>query len=161
MDTLVAPIPGAPPLRRYAPPAVYRGATPAAGAEFTQKVDDGKCWRLLTLFVRLGTDANVADRTLRVLYRDAEGNVLHVNGNPVTYPASTTAEDFSFSCWHPRGEWEVAATNLVPLAPMLLWPGWDFHIDVVNIQATDTLTLIRFTAEKFYAPGAADYDLAG
>ncbi len=157
MDALVAPVLGAPPLRRFSPPEVVRPATPAAGAGFTQKVDDGKWWRLLSVFVRLNTSADVADRTLRVEYRDADGNLLHVNGNPVTYPASTSNEDFSFSVWHPQGEWEVATTNLVPLAPMLLQPAWEFRIAVTNIAATDTLTLIRYQVERFYAPRVEDY----
>lgn len=158
MDTLVAPVVGAPPLKRFAPPTLVKAASPAAGAEFTQAVDDGHWWRLLTFFVVLGTSAAVADRTLRMEYRDEADNVYHVNGNPVTYPASTTAEAFSFSVWHPRGEWEVSLTNLVPLAPVLLQPGHDFHIEVTNIQATDTLTGIRYIVEKFYAPKSAEYD---
>lgn len=156
----VAPVLGAPPLRRYAAPYAVRGVTPAAGANFTQEIDDGKWWRLLSLYVQLDTDANAANRTLRIEYRNDEGALLHVNGNPVTYPASTTAEGFSFSVWHPQGEWEVSTCNLVPLAPMLLQPSWDFRIAVTNIQAGDTLTLIRYTVEKFYPPDASDYDYA-
>lgn len=155
---VVAPVLGAPPLRRFSPPEAVRGVTPSAGANFTQEIDDGKWWRLLSLFVRLNTDANVAARTLRIEYRNDEGALLHVNGNPVTYPASTTNEDFSFSVWHPRGEWEVATTNLVPLAPMLLQPAWDFRVAVNNIQAGDTLTLIRFVVEKFYPPDSSEFD---
>lgn len=154
---IVAPELGAPPLRRFAPPALVVGASPGAATEFTQEINDGMWWRLLTLFVRLTTDANAANRTLRIEYRDEAANLLHVNGNAVTYPASS-AEDFSFSVWHPRGEWEIEPdTNLVPLAPLLLLPSWDFNINVDNMQAADTLTRIRFVVEKFYPPESADY----
>lgn len=154
---LVAPVIGAPPLRRFSPPELVVGASPAAGAEFTQEVNDGYWWRLLTLFVSLDTDANAADRTLRLEFRDEAANIYHVNGNPVTYPANSV-EAFAFSVWHPRGEWEVEPdTNLVPLAPLLLPPSHDFHINVANIQAGDTLTLIRYTVEKFYPPDSSDY----
>jgi hypothetical protein len=155
---LVAPELGAPPLRRYSPPALYVGANPGNATEFTQEINDGLWWRLLTFFVRLTTDGNAANRTLRIEYRDDAGNLLHVNGNAVTYPASST-EDFSFSVWHAIGEWEIEPdTNLVPLAPMLLQPSWDLNVNVDNMQATDTLTRIRFTVEKFYPPDSADYD---
>lgn len=158
---IVAPELGAPPLRRFAPPTLASGASPAAGAEFTQEINDGLWWRLLTLFVRLTTDANPANRALRVEFRDEAANLLHVNGNAVTYPATST-EDYSFSVWHPRGEWEIEPdTNLVPLAPLLLQPSWDFIINVDNIQATDTLTRIRFVVEKFYPPDSSEYDPGG
>lgn len=153
----VAPDLTVPGLRPFAPPFAVLGASPAAGAEFAQGIDSGHWWMLLSLFVRLTTDTNAANRTLRVEYRDEADNIWHVNGNPVTYPASST-EDFSFSVWHPQGEWEVApTTNLVPLAPMLLQPAWDFHIEVDNIQVGDTLTRIRYVVQKFYAPSADDY----
>lgn len=156
MDALAAPALGAPALRRQSPTQLVVGASPAAGVDFVQAVNDGLWWRLNSLFVRIVTSADAADRTLRVVYRDQEDNVYHVNGNPVTYPASST-EDFSFSAWHPRGEWEVDATNLVPLAPLLLQPGHDFAIVVTNIDNTDQLSRIRYTVEKFYAPTADEY----
>lgn len=158
---LVAPELGAPPLRWYAPPYRVNGASPAAGAEFTQEIDDGKWWRLLSLFVRLTTDGTAANRTLRVEYRDEASNILHVDGLAATVAASLTA-DYSFSVWHAVAEWEVEPdTALVPLAPMLLHPSWDFHVNVDNIQVGDTLTRIRFVVEKFYPPDSDDYDPRG
>lgn len=153
---VAAPLLDAPPLRRYGGPVYVRAASPAPGAAFVQAADRGFYLRLVTLFVRLVTDANVADRTLRLEYRDAEANVYDVAGNPVTYPASST-EDYSFSAYQSRGEWEVAATNLVPLHPILLPPTHDFRIAVNGIQATDQLSRIAFVVERFYpadqAPG--------
>lgn len=158
---VAAPAFGSPPLKRYAAPFTVQGANPAAAAAFVQQIDDGYWWRLLTVSVRLNTDATAANRTLRVEYRDTENNVVSINGNPVTYPAATADEDFFFSVWHPRGEWEVATANIVPLSPMLLQPGWDWRIGVTNIQAGDTLTVIRFTVEKFYPPESGDYTVPG
>lgn len=156
---MVAPVVDAPPLVRHAPPELVIAASPAAGAEFTQAVD-GYWWRLLTIFVRIVTDANAANRTILIEYRDQAGNVYHRNGNPVTYPASQT-EDFSFSCFHPRGEWEVSATNLVPLAPLMLPPTHVFAIAVTNVQATDQLSRIRYVVERFKIPSSDDYTAYG
>jgi len=150
MHALRTPLIDAPPLVRYGLPEYVQAASPAAGAEFTQAIESRYHTRLISLFVRLVTDANVANRTLRLEYRDAEGNVFDVCGNPVTYPANST-EDYSFSVFQPRGEWEVAATNLVPLHPILLPPTFDFHIEVNNIQVGDQLSRIRFYWERFYS----------
>lgn len=153
----VAPELDAPELMRRAPPELVIAAAPGAGANFTQAVNDGTWWRLVSIAVRLDTDANVANRTVRVEYRGADAIAFLVCGNPVTYPASTVAEDFYFSAWQPLGAWEVGTANLVPLAPMLLQPGQDFRIAVTNIQAGDTLTRIRYVVEKFWIPGAEAY----
>lgn len=149
MSTLVAPVLDAPPLRRYGLPEYMQAASPAAGAEFVQAIAGPFHTRLLTLFCRLVTSADVANRTLRLEYRDAEGNVFAVCGNPVTYPASST-EDYAFSAFQPRGEWEVAATNLVPLAPLLLPPTFAFAIAVDSIDNTDQISRVRFVWERFY-----------
>lgn len=154
---LVAPELDAPPLARFAPPDLVFPATPAAGANFTQAIDDGRWWRLLALTFRLNTDANVANRTVRIEYRGPDAVPFLIAGNPVTYPASTTNEDFSFSIWQPQGSWEVGAANLGTLAPVLLQPGWDFRLTIVNIQAGDTITRIRMLVERFWAPSADDY----
>ena len=148
----LAPLLDAPPLRRYGLPEYERRDNPAAGAEFTEELGRRFYVRLVCLFCRIVTDATAANRTVRLEYRDAADRVFHVNGNPVTYPSSTT-EDFAFSAFHDRGEWEVAATNLVPLAPILLPPTFDFHIEVNSIQAGDQLSLISFIWERFPTEG--------
>lgn len=159
MDVLT-PALGAPPLRRFAPPMLVNAASPAAGANFSQAVDDGKWWRLLALSVRLNTSADAANRTLYVEYRDEAGVAYSRDGNPVTYPASTTDEDFFFCAFRSHGEWEVDAANIVPLMPLLLQPAHSFLIVVDNIDNTDALTRVRYIVEKFYPPVAADYEYA-
>lgn len=150
MSGLVAPLLDSPPLRRYGLPEYVQATSPAAGGGFTQEVTGSFYVRLVCLFARLVTDANAANRTLRLEYRDADGNVYDVMGNPVTYPANTT-EDYSFSAFQAVGEWEVDATNLVPLHPVLLPPTHDFTLTVDNVQAGDQLSRIRFVWERFYS----------
>lgn len=145
-----------PHLRPHGFPYVRREAAPAAGAHFVFTVS-GEFWIvLLALFVRLSTDATAANRTLRLEYRDDADNVYDVMGNPVTYPASTVSEDFAFSIFQPRGEWEVASANLVPLHPLPLSPTHDFRIFLNNIQAGDTLTLVRFVVQEFYSAAPSE-----
>jgi hypothetical protein len=144
-----APLLDAPPLVRHGLPIYETRANPAAGAQFTETIDGNFLTRLVTLSVRIVTDANAANRTLRLEYLDTQGNVFAVAGNPVTYPANST-EDYFFDVWQGQGEWEVNAANLVPLKPLLLPPTFAFRIAVNNIQATDQLSRIRFTWEQFY-----------
>lgn len=157
MHGLVVPELDAPALRRVAPPELVIAPTPAAGVNFTKAVNDGYWWRLLAITCRLGTDATVANRTVRVEFRGADAVPFVVCGNPVTYPASTSSEDFFFSVWQPEGAWEVGGANLGILAPVLIQPTQDFRITVVNVQAGDTLTRIRYMVERFWPPSSDDY----
>lgn len=154
---LAAPEIGSPPLVRHAPPELVIAQAPVAGANFTQAVNDGYWWRLLAITCRLDTSAAAANRTVRLELRGGDGIPFIVSGNPVTYPANTAAEDFYFNVWQPQGAWEVGVANLVPLAAVLLQPGQDFRLTVVNIQAADTLTRIRYLVERFEAPGGDFY----
>lgn len=157
MSSVVAPELGAPPLIRHAPPELVIAANPGAGALFTKPIDDGYWWRVLAIACRLTTDANAANRTLRVEYRGPDQVPFILAGAASTYPANTTAEDFSLSVWQPQTAAEVGAANLAPLPGVILQPGQDFRINVVNIQAGDTLTRIRYIVERFVAPSSDVY----
>lgn len=151
MSSLVAPVLDSPPLRRYGPPELVFGANPAAGAHFAAEVGQGYWARLLSVHVRLVTDANVANRELVVEYRDVQDQRFALYGAPVTVPASDTV-DYVFSVFQPRAEWEVDSAVIVPLGADLLYPGTDFRLFVVNVQAGDQLSRIRFQRERFYPP---------
>lgn len=153
---LVAPLLDAPPLRRQSPPTVYRGVNPAAGANFVQSVDDGLWWRVVSIFARFTPSADVASREVTIDYRDQEDSTYARFGAPLTVPASDTT-DFYFSAFRKYADWEVNSTVLVPIDPIILPPSHDFSIVIVNIQTTDTLTRIRFIAEKFYPASSDDY----
>lgn len=154
--SIVAPDLDAPPLRRQSPPTVYRGADPGANTNFTQAIDDGLWWRLVSLFVRLTPDANAASREVTIEYRNEADDVYARFGAAVTVPASDTT-DFYFDCFRTTDEWEVNSTVLVQLSPIILPQGHKFGIVLVNKQAGDTLTRIRYIAEKFYPPTAEYY----
>ena len=153
MSGLVAPVLDAPGLVRYGAPELMFGASPAAGADFVHDDDAGYWWRVLSVHVRLVTDANVQDRELVVEYRDVQDQRFALYGAPVEQTASTTT-DYVFSVWQTRAEWPVDASVLVPLGADLLYPGCDMRIHGVNLAAGDQLSRIRFQVERFYPPDA-------
>lgn len=138
-----------PPLIRVGLPEYVKGAQPAAGASFTDRIPGQHAARLVTLFVRLVTDANVADRTVIVQYLDPEGNPVLVVGAPVTQSASAT-NDYAFQAFLGRSDWPVGDTILVTLPPLLLIPTFSWTITIDNVQVGDQLSRIRFIRETFY-----------
>ena len=149
MHALREPDLDSPPLVRYGLPEYVLGASPAAGAHFTQAVDGNFFARLISVHCRLVADANAANRTVCVEYRDGAGNRYMLSGTATLQTAGTTA-DWIFSAFQPQTVAAVDTTNLVPLVPMLLLPTHDFRIFVSNVQAGDQLSRIRFTWERFY-----------
>jgi len=150
---LVAPVLGAPPLERYGQPEYVLGDSPAVAEHFVGPIGGGYLHRLLSIHVRLVTDATVADRTVLVEYRDDADRRYMLSGAPVTQPASTTT-DWTFDVWQEQAEWEIDATVVVPLKPLILFPTHDFRVFVDAIQVGDQLSLVRFWRERFY-PGDA------
>lgn len=84
MSTVLAPVLDAPPLQRIGLPEYVKAASPAAGANFSQAIDGSNFVRLVTVWCRLVTDANVGNRTVYVEYRDPEANTVLIAGAPVT-----------------------------------------------------------------------------
>lgn len=151
-----------PALQRYGVPERVAPTSPAAGADFTQTVDGAFYARLVAVFVRLVTDANVANRLVVVDYRDSAGNRYDVQGPNSTQAASTTL-DYCLSAFQADEKANIDGTALATLHPMLLLPSDQFRIHVQNMQVGDQLSRIRFTWERFYSdvqlPGRdqADY----
>jgi hypothetical protein len=151
VTSLVAPLVDSPPLRRYGPPELMFGTSPAAGADFSFADSSGYWWRLLSLHARLVTSADAADRQAVVEYRDVQDQRFNLYGDPVTTPANTTI-DYVWSVWHPEGVWPVDSTIIAPLGWDLLYPGCDFRLHVAALDNTDQLSRIRFQVERFYPP---------
>jgi hypothetical protein len=164
MSRARAPLVGAPPLIRYGNPQLVIGASPAAGAHFSFDIPGNYYTRLISVFCRLVTDANVADRTVLVEYRGDDAQRFALSGGSLTQAASLT-RDWAFNVFQPASVSGLDSTFLAPLAPIMLTPGMDFRIFIANGQATDQLSRIRLVLEQFYtddegAREAAEY-LAG
>lgn len=138
-----------PPLYRYGLPTFERPDSPAVASHYTQAVDGAFYLRLVSVFCRLVTDANVANREVVLEYRDAAANRYAVHGSAVVQTAGLT-RDYYFGAFQPQVVTVVDGTHLVPLSPTLLPPTHDFRIFVVNVAAGDQLSRIRVVAERFY-----------
>lgn len=127
-------------------------ANPSAGAGFTRTLDGRYTVRPLALHFRIVTDANVANRTVYVQYRDAEGVAFASMLAPLNITASTTV-DFSF--WRGLGQpdWIGTTPIVVPLADLLLLPGYQIVVTVDTVQAGDQLSRIRLLQESFPTDG--------
>lgn len=131
----------------------FLGASPAAGASFTQAMEGRYTTRLVSLHCKLVTDANAANREVVLEYRNDQNVRYALMGAATTVPDSTTVY-YEFNRSQPVAEWPVDSSILVPIDPMWLPAGWNFRLYVVNVQATDALTEIRGVWERFYTDGA-------
>ena len=148
MSGLFAPALDAPPLGRHGYPVTEYPASPAAGADYSDGFGGGYLCRLIAVHARLVTSADVADRELVLEYRDGQDQRIDLMGAPVEQTASTTT-DYVFSAFQGQAEWPVDGSVLVPLHPLLLPLGFDARLHIVGVQATDALSRIRVTLERF------------
>lgn len=139
-----------PPLLRYGFPFLTTETAPAAGASFTTSVVGNYQERLLTVWVRLVTDGNAANREVVLEFQDGSGNTYAMCGAATTVPASSTY-DYSFSVWQGTDTFPVNTGILVPLAPIIQLPTYKWKLTVVNVQATDALSRIRVYKERFFS----------
>lgn len=147
-----APTLDAPALERYGYPELVYGTSPAAGADFSVQFGGQFFQRIVSVVVKLVTDGTAANREVVVSYEDAGGNRFGLCGINATVAASSTAY-YAFSAFQPEVVATVDSTALVPLHPLILRPTDVFKIHVVNIQATDQLSAIRYVQERFYTHG--------
>lgn len=152
MTTVAVPYLDSPPLERFGLPELVLGASPTAGAAFTQAVDGINYVRLVSVFFRLVTDANVANRVPFIEYLSSEGLRFAISGAPLTVTASTTT-DFYFSSFRTYADWPIDSTVLTPLEPTILSPAMSFKISATSIQATDQISRVRFVWERFFTSG--------
>ena len=130
-----------------------KGTAPAAGTDYAVTMEGRYVTRLVSVFCRLTTDANAANREVVLEYRDGETLRFALFGAPVVVTA-TDVVDYSFVRGMPSAAWPCDDSILVPLGDEVLLPSESFRLHVVNVQATDTLTLIRYTWERFYTDDA-------
>jgi hypothetical protein len=126
-----------------------KGVAPAAGADYAVTMDPRYVTLLESVFVHLVTDANAANREVVLEYRTGEALRFAVFGAPTVVTATTTVE-YSFVAGLPSASWPIDSTILVPFEPLPLVGSESFRLHVVNMQATDALTLIRYTWQRFF-----------
>ena len=105
---------------------------------------------LTSVFCLLTPDANVANREVVLEYRTNEALRFMVMGAPVVVTASDTVS-YAFMRGLGQPDWPCDDSILVPLIPYPLIGSESFRLHIVNAQVADTLTLIRYTWERFYS----------
>lgn len=126
-----------------------KGVAPGAAADYAVTMEGRYLTRLEAVFCRLTTDGNAANREVVLEYRDGEALRFALFGAAVVVTASDTV-DYSFVAERTESAWPVDDSILVPIVPLPLLPTESFRLHIVNVQAGDTLTRIRYTWERFY-----------
>ena len=143
------PLLDSPPLIRRGLPEYVQRPSPAVATAFREAIPGQYFARFITVFCRVVTDANVANRTVAIEYRDHEQNRMVLAGAPVVQTATTTT-DYAFTAWLGQPDWAVISTVLVPIPPLLLLPTFDMGIIIDTVQAGDQISRVRFMWETFY-----------
>lgn len=138
-----------PPLARYGLPELVYGTSPAAGTDFSVALDGNFFVRLVAVYCKFVADANAASREVVVSYENQAGDRFALAGINTTVTANNTAY-YAFSAFQPEAVATVDSSALVPLAPILLAPTQVWKLHVVNVQAGDQLSQIRWVRERFY-----------
>jgi hypothetical protein len=131
---------------------VVLGASPAAGAGFSYQDSQGYATLLLSLTFRFVTDANAANRTVRVEYDDGNGSKFYRTVDGTVQTANTTAF-WGFAVGQPSTDFDTNNFLSAPLAPLFIYPGQKAQVNVTNVQVGDQLSQIVLLCEKFLPAG--------
>jgi FtsP/CotA-like multicopper oxidase with cupredoxin domain len=132
----------------YGLPIIEPQTAPAAGANFSLTLPGGFIGRLLSAVFTFTSDATAANRSLRLEYDDGNGAVFAGAGAGAVIPASQTTR-WRFTPNRGAADWDSNNFFYVPLPSLILMPGQKVQVNVTNIQATDALTAIVFTWQRF------------
>lgn len=135
-------------------PEVVAQTSPAAGANFTYTCEPPWIQRLVAVTCTYVADANVADRTVLLEYLDGNGNIFYREGQGAVVQATTT-EVFSFQRNRGEADFDTNGFAFLPLLDCWLTGGQSVRLVVSGIQATDQLSAIRFTWERYLSERAA------
>lgn len=141
----------------FAPFAGYAGGfselverpNPAAGADFAEVLDSRYLTRLRSLHCKFVTTADVADRQVVLEYRTDQGRRFALHGAATVVTASSTVY-YEFNAEQYVAEFTVDSSALIPLSGMWLPGGYNFRVHLVNANALDQLSEIRFWADRLY-----------
>jgi len=131
------------------PPIIGVAApTAAAGANFVLLVPRNENWRFLSLVLNFVTDANAANRLLRVELLDTAGLVVWRTLAELVQVAST---NFNYTVAHQGTSFARPAGGNIIFAhtPPDLWlpAGFTLRSQIVNIQVGDAISAGRMVVE--------------
>lgn len=114
-------------------PELVTGIDPAANTEIGDTVPAGETWLLHSILTSLTTDANIADRTIRLSFTDGTEFEFYADATVQTATQITTRQ------WKPINNETVAGlTRVFDLnSNLVLAPGTVISTTTTNLQATD------------------------
>ena len=128
------------------------GTDPAANTEINETIPNGRQWRVISVQFDLTTDANVADRRVRLGFDDGSDNFLRIAATAVQ-TASTTIK-YIYGVNMPFNNDATANLQTAPLPDGLLLPEtWDITTQTTNRQVGDNYTSpLIYVEELFVRP---------
>lgn len=114
-------------------PELITGTDPAANTEISETVPAGETWLLHSILLTLVTDANAANRTVRLSFTDGTEFEFYVDATAQTATQTVTRQ------YKPINNETVAGlTRVFDLnSNLILAPGTVISTTVTNLQATD------------------------
>lgn len=132
-------------------PDVLRRDNPAAGANATIAVSSYAYVPRAIVF-RLVSDANAANRIVEVRYTTDDGYAFCRNG-PGRFQVASETTDYCGKNHQAFSDWTSSGASFTPvyfpLEPLRLEPGTQVRIVVGGIQATDQLSAIALTVDRY------------
>jgi hypothetical protein len=127
---------------------IVQGSQPAAAAGFAFAPPGQYVSLLVSLTFTFVTDANVANRSVRLEWDDGNGLIFAGEGTGGVVLASTTAR-FRANIDRGSADWDLNSFAYLGLPLIFLQPGQLFRISLTNAQAADQLSAIVMNWERF------------
>ncbi len=121
---------------------------PAAGVNWARIVNGGENWKLLSCAFTLATDANVANRTVRVQLLDRAGRVVFATHHQTLQTATQTRRYFLSAGPYDIGAPATSSFRSLPIpSPLWMPQGFSIGTTVVGLQVGDQFSLIDLFIE--------------
>lgn len=131
----------------FADPVVQDPSSPAAGAGIDITVPPNESWRLRAMRFILTTDANAADRLVRMLFDNGTVAFFGVSGVAVQAASLVRAYNFGAELGYEKND---AVVDFIQGLPTMFFdPGWRIRITVNNLQVGDQISSIGLVTDVF------------
>jgi hypothetical protein len=127
-------------------PAVATGMSRTVSGEYVEQP--------IALLFTFTTDANVANRSVRVEYDDGNGTIFWSDGSGAVVQAGTTSR-WRFSSERAAADWDQNNFVFAPLPNVPLFGGQKLQINLTSAQAGDQLSAIVLTVRRCLSNASA------
>ena len=124
------------------------GTNPAAGAEVAEVVPTNTRWRLISVFIRLTTDATVANRQAQIVIDDGTDLFYSIVAPIVT--ASILRNHLFIAGYSPlETAFDGNGHVRLPLPNLKMFQGYRITTNTINLQAGDDYAAPRMLVEEW------------